>query len=141
MENQLVLDKVTFPGMAIAFVFSFFLPEPFLREPGVRSALLGGATGSGIMALIYFIVFLIFRREGLGFGDVKMAALIGLMVGFPLVIEALLLSWISGGLVAAILLALKVKGRMDKIPSATFMAVAAMVTLLWGQAIYNWYLP
>ena len=127
--------------MVIAFVFSFFSPEPFLPEQGVRSALLGGATGSGIMALIYIIVFLVFRREGLGFGDVKMAALIGLMVGFPLVLEALLLSWISGGLVAAILMALKIKGRMDKIPSATFMAVAAMVTLVWGQAIYNWYLP
>ena len=136
LENQLVLDKVTYPGMIIAFVFSFFLPEP-----GVRSVLVGGAVGSGVMAMIYIAVFLIFRREGLGFGDVKMAALIGLMVGFPLVIEALLLSWISGGVVAAILLAFKIKGRQDMIPSATFMAIAAMVTLLWGQVIYRWYMP
>ena len=136
LEHQLVLDKVSYPGMAIAFVFSFFLPEP-----GVRSALLGGATGSGIMALLYIIVFLIIRAEGLGWGDVKMAAVMGLMTGFPLVIVALLLSWLSGGLVAAILLALKAKGRKDMIPTATFMALSTIITLLWGQAIYEWYMP
>ena len=57
LENQLVLDKVSYPGMVIAFIFSFFLPEP-----GVRSSLLGGVIGSGIMALIYVAVFLIFSR-------------------------------------------------------------------------------
>lgn len=136
LENQLVLDKVSYPAMAIAFVFSFFQPGP-----GVRSALLGGVIGSAVMALIFIISFVIFSREGIGLGDVKMAALVGLMVGFPLVIEALLLSWISGGLVAGVLLALKIRGRKDIIPTATFMAVATMVTLLWGQAIYQWYMP
>jgi len=135
------MDKVSYPGIAIAFVFSFFRPgirtfSFFWPGIGVESALLGGVLGLVVMALIVII-----SRGGMGWGDVKMAALIGLMTGFPLVIVALLLSWIGGGLVAAILLALKIKGRKDMIPSATFMAVAAMVTLLWGQTIYHWYLP
>ena len=84
--------------------------------------------------------FIIYRR-GMGMGDVKLGALVGLMTGFPLVIVAILLSWITGGLVAAMLLVLKIKSLKDPIPSATFMAVAAMVTLLWGQEIWQWYLP
>jgi leader peptidase (prepilin peptidase)/N-methyltransferase len=75
----------------------------------------------------------------MGMGDIKLAALVGLMTGYPLVILALVLSWISGGIIAGILLALKIKGRKDPIPAAVFMVIAALVTLLWGQDIWNWY--
>jgi leader peptidase (prepilin peptidase)/N-methyltransferase len=101
----------------------------------VVSSLIGGAIGLGAMALPYIIY-----RRGMGMGDVKLGALVGLMTGFPLVFVAILLSWIVGGVVAAILLALKIKGLKDPIPSATFLAASAMVTLLWGQAIWQWYL-
>ena len=155
LENQLVLDKVTYPGMVIVFVFSFFWPgvqEVSGLGGGAISQAVGSLAGEavaqaaisllgGVLGLLVMALIVIVSRGGMGWGDVKMAALIGLMVGFPLVIEALLLSWISGGVVAAILLALKLKGTKDRIPSATFMAVATMVTLLWGQAIYRWWLP
>lgn len=139
LENQLVLDKVIYPGMAIAFVFSFFwsgvrpFSYPWLKF-GVESALIGGVLGLAMMALPYIIY-----RSGIGLGDVKLGALVGLMTGYPLVFVAIFLSWISGGLIAAVLLALKIKGRKDPIPSATFLTVAAMVTVLWGQAIWQWY--
>lgn len=146
LEKQLVLDKVIYPGMALAFAFSFFFfwpwPEPewISALPGEAlgravSSLAGGAIGLAAMAL----PFIIYRR-GMGMGDVKLGALVGLMTGFPLVFVAILLSWIAGGVVAAILLALKIKGLKDPIPSATFLASSAMVTLLWGQAIWRWYL-
>ena len=130
LENQLVLDKIIYPGMALAFAFSFFWPEL-----GVISSLEGGAIGLAAMAL----PFIIYRR-GMGMGDVKLGALVGLMSGYPLVFVALLLAVISGGLVAAILLAFKIKKRSDPIPFAPFLATSAMVTLLWGQAIWQWYL-
>ena len=130
LENQLVLDKVIYPGMALALAFSFFWPEL-----GVVSSLIGGAIGLAAMAL----PFIIYRR-GMGMGDVKLGALVGLMSGYPLVAIALLLAVITGGLVAAILLAFKIKKRSDPIPFAPFLATSAMVTLLWGQAIWQWYL-
>ena len=130
LENQLVLDKVIYPAMALALAFSFFWPGL-----GVISALEGGALGLVVIALIVLIY-----PPGMGWGDVKMAALVGLMTGFPLVIIALLLSVITGGLVGAILLAFKIKRRKDPIPFAPFLATSAMVTLLWGQEIYQWYL-
>lgn len=140
LENQLVLDKVTYPGMALAIAFSFFWPgvrtfSIFWPKLGVESALVGGILGAVVIALIVLIY-----PPGMGWGDVKAAALVGLMTGFPLVIVAILLWWISGGLVGAILLAFKIKKRKDTLPSATFLAVSAMVTLLWGQAIWQWYL-
>ncbi len=146
LENQLVLDRVTYPGMAIAFAFSFFRPEVktfsfFWPVLGVESALLGGAIGAAIYTIIIKITRVIYGRDAMGWGDMKMAALIGLMVGFPLVIEALLLSWIAGGVVAVFWLVLRLKRRKDMMPAATFMAVATMVSLIWGQVIYTWWLP
>jgi len=130
LENQLVLDKVIYPGMALALVFSFFWPGL-----GMVSSLGGGALGLVVIALP-----LIIYRRGIGMGDVKLGALVGLMSGYPLVVIALLLSVITGGLVAAILLIFRIKKRKDPIPFAPFLATSAMVTLLWGQAIWQWYL-
>ena len=142
LEHQLVLDKITYPGMALAFAFAFFWPglgviSPLGGEALGRavSSLAGGALGLAVMALP-----LIIYRRGMGMGDVKLGALVGLMTGFPLVVVALLLSVITGGLVAAILLVFRVKKRGDAIPFAPFLATSAMVTLLWGQAIWEWYL-
>ena len=142
LENQLVLDKVIYPGMALALAFSFFWPglEGIGALPGealgrVVSSLAGGAIGMAAMAL----PFIIYRR-GMGMGDVKLGALVGLMSGYPLVAIALLLAVITGGLVAALLLVFKIKKRSDPIPFAPFLATSAMVTLLWGQAIWQWYL-
>lgn len=154
LENQLVLDKVTYPAMALALAFSFFWPG--IREVGE----LGGSTISqavssvageaisravislagGVLGLVAIALPFIIYRRGMGMGDVKLGALVGLMTGYPLVLVALLLSVITGGLVGTILLVFRVKKRSDPIPFAPFLATSAMVTLLWGQAIYQWYL-
>ncbi|MFC2044275.1 prepilin peptidase [Chloroflexota bacterium] len=129
LENQLVLDKVVYPGMVIALAFSFF------SDLRVVIALVGGVIGLAAMGLPYIIY-----RRGMGLGDVKLGALVGLMTGYPLVVVAWLLAVISGGLVAGILLAFRIKKRREPIPFAPFLATSAIVTLLWGQAIYKWYL-
>ncbi len=143
LENQLVLDMVTYPGMVLAFAFSFFWPGLGVIGPlggeaigRMFSSVAGGALGLAAMAL----PFIIYRR-GMGLGDVKLGALVGLMSGYPLVFVTLLLSVIAGGLVGAILLVFKIKKRSDPIPFAPFLALSAMITLLWGQAISQWYLP
>jgi len=154
LEYQLILDKISCPAMALAFVFSFFWPgikEVSLLGGGTISQAVSSLAGEavaqamislagGLLGLVVMSIPIIIYPPGMGWGDVKLAALVGLMTGYPLVIVALLLSWISGGLIAAVLLALKIKGRKDPIPSGTFLAASAMVTLLWGQVIWQWYL-
>ena len=140
LENQLVLDKVVYPGMALALAFSFFWPGlegiPLLGGAFGRmvSSLAGGILGLAAMALPFLIY-----RGGMGMGDVKLGALIGLMTGYPLVFVAWLLSVITGGLVGVILLTFKIKKRKDPLPFAPFLATSAMVTVLWGQTIWQWY--
>jgi leader peptidase (prepilin peptidase)/N-methyltransferase len=141
LEQELILNIVVFPAMILAFAFSFFWGgfEEFWPKIGpgfVLSALLGGAVGFVLMLLPYLIT----RGRGMGYGDVKLAALIGLMSGFPLVLVALLVGIIAGGLVAVFLLVSRaVKSRKAAIPYGPFLAVGAMVALIWGDKIFQWW--
>jgi leader peptidase (prepilin peptidase)/N-methyltransferase len=74
----------------------------------------------------------------MGWGDVKMAALIGLVTGYPLIFVALVLAIILGGLVAIMLLLFKKKGRKEGIPFGPYLSLAAIVTLLFGTEMLDW---
>jgi len=133
LEQKLILNKIVYPTAIIAIIINIFLPDLGLKN--FLFGLLGGAIGFVILllpALIY--------SKGMGWGDVKMAGLIGLMVGYPRIFVAVLGSVILGGLVAIFLLVTKKKGRKEGIPFGPFLALATMVALVWGQPILNWYL-
>ena len=100
----------------------------------VASAGLGGLLGLGVMLAIY-----VAARGGMGGGDVKLGALIGVVLGVPLTFVALAVSFVVGGLVALLLLALRVRQRKEAIPFGPFLAGAAILVLFYGFPIYDWY--
>ena len=130
LEQGLILNKVVYPATAIALIIA-----AVTDTPGIVKALIGGGLGLGVMLLVALVF-----RGGMGWGDVKMAGLIGVMVGFPGILVALLLAIVGGGLTAVILLALKVRGRKETMPFGPFLSLATMVTLLWGDTLATWYL-
>jgi leader peptidase (prepilin peptidase)/N-methyltransferase len=137
LEYGLILNKVVYPSMVVALLLAL-LPQPWLTQmiiSGIANAALGGAIGFGI-----FLLIAIASRGGMGWGDVKLAALIGLATGFPLVFLSIIMGAILGGIVAVVLVVAKKRNRRQTIPFGPFLALAAMVTLLWGSNILNWYL-
>jgi leader peptidase (prepilin peptidase)/N-methyltransferase len=140
LEHRLILNKVVYPVMGVALLLSALFSFPdFLPQTDIVPGIIQAAIGGGIGLVLFFLVVL-FSRGGMGWGDVKMAALIGLVTGLPLVFVALLLGIIAGGLVAGFLLALKIKKRKEAIPFGPFLSLATIVTLLWGSDILSWYL-
>jgi len=140
LERGLILNKVIYPTAAIALIISAFTSDPMLKWPGwwesgIVEALIGGGIGLVVMLLLALLY-----RGGIGFGDVKMAGLMGIMVGFPRIMVALLLAILGGGLVAGILLDLKLKGRKEAIPFGPFLSLATATALLWGHDLITWYL-
>jgi len=130
LEQGLILNKVVYPAIGVALII-----DVFASDPGIVNGLIGGGVG-----LVVMLVLALVSRGGRGWGDVKMAGLMGVMVGFPGIAAALLLGIVSGGLVAGLLLALKIKGRKEAIAFGPFLSLATMVTLLWGHDLINWYL-
>jgi leader peptidase (prepilin peptidase)/N-methyltransferase len=138
LEHRLILNKIVYPAMAVALLLSIFFSIFSIQStivPGIKEAAIGGGIGFGLFLLVALI-----SRGGMGWGDVKMAALIGLVTGLPLTFVALLMGVILGGLVAGLLLALKIKKRKEAVPFGPFLSVATIVTLLWGSYILDWYL-
>lgn len=143
-EHQLILNKVTYPAAIIALLLlgadSVFpgagILENFRMIP--QPSILSGLIAGGIAFTFFLIVFLINPR-GLGMGDIKLVALIGLVMGIPFSIAALLIGIIFGGIVAIIILSLKLKGRKDVIAYGTFLATGPIIMLMWGNEIWNWY--
>jgi leader peptidase (prepilin peptidase)/N-methyltransferase len=101
---------------------------------------MGAATGFLFLLLPFLISFLFYPQGGMGEGDIKLGILIGLATGFPLALLALVIGAILGGLVASVLLLLRIKGRKEAIPFGPFLSLATIVTLLWGSDFLGWYL-
>jgi leader peptidase (prepilin peptidase)/N-methyltransferase len=151
LEHKLILNKVTYPMAVVALVILAadsltsvsLVPGDFaflpLDKPIILSGVIGGAVGSGFFFLVIIIYLLLFRREGMGLGDVKLAGLIGLVTGWPMVIVALFIGIIIGGLVSIALLLLRLKGRKDAVPFGSLLAIGPIVTFFWGVDILHWY--
>lgn len=130
IEHHLILNRVVYPAIAFAFLVPILTPGY-----GIISAGIGGATGAGILLPLALLF-----PSGMGMGDVKLAALIGLLVGFPQVFIALLIGFILGGAVAGGLLLAGLKGRKDPIPLAPFLTAGLITTMLYGEEILRFYL-
>jgi leader peptidase (prepilin peptidase)/N-methyltransferase len=145
-EHKLILNRVTLPAAIVALVIlaldSIFPHSLILGNlilfpqdtPAILSGVIAGAIG-----FVFFLIIFLINPRGMGMGDVKLAGLIGLVTGFPLVIVGLLIGIFIGGLAAIALLLLRLKGRKDLIAYGTFLAIGPIVTLLWGTDIYYWY--
>jgi len=147
LEHQLVLNKISYPAMALALVIAIFQPPPELIAlnlawpwSGIVNALMGGAMGLVLISAVYYLYLWIRKQEGFGGGDFKLVILMGLVTGSGMIIMALTLGAILGGLVGIILLLLKLKKRKEPLPFGSFLVISAMLTLIWGSDILNWYL-
>lgn len=127
LEHRLILNVVILPAILIAGIGSLISPSPL-------SALAGGLIG---FASFYLIALA--RKGGMGGGDVKLAAFIGLTTGFPSVIVALLIAILAGGATALLLVLTRVKGLKSYIPYGPFLVIGGLVALIYGPQIMAWY--
>ena len=134
LQHQILPNVITVPGIVIGFVLSFFLP------PGWFSSLLGIALGGGVLLLIMEAYARARGFEGLGMGDVKMLAMIGAFLGWPLMLLTLVLGSFAGSVIGVGLMASRRGGMKTALPFGTFLAVGALVAAVTGDAILQWYL-
>lgn len=129
LGHWVIPNKVVLPGIAAGLLLTLFAqPEQPLRP------FLGLALGGGIFLLLATI-----KPQGLGGGDVKLAAFMGVFLGSA-VLVALFVGLVSGALVGLVLVALGIKGRRDYIPFGPFLSLGGVVALLGGPEIIRWYL-
>jgi prepilin signal peptidase PulO-like enzyme (type II secretory pathway) len=130
LEYRLVLNVVVLPAILFGLACS-----PLFPDLGWKSSLLGGLVG---FALFFLIARL--YPGGMGWGDVKLAAFVGVTSGFPEVIVALGVGILVGGIIAILLLFTRRSGLKSGIPYGPFLVVGGLVGLFYGPEIVDWYL-
>jgi leader peptidase (prepilin peptidase)/N-methyltransferase len=135
LNEQIVPDVISLPGIVIGFILSFFVPYISF----VNSAL-GVVVGGGIISVIGLAGSVIFKKEAMGGGDIKLAAMIGAFLGWRYTIISLFFGFFLGALTGIILIMTKIKKREDAIPFGPFIALGSIITLLWGEKILSWYI-
>ena len=133
LRHQVLPNAITLPGMVIGLLCSVFL------EPGWDDALLGVLAGGGTLLAIAGGYLLVRGREGLGLGDVKMLAMIGAFLGWPLALVTLAWASLLGATVGIGMLRIAGLGWQHPLPLGSFLALAAVAASLVGERFLDWY--
>ncbi|EES48273.1 prepilin peptidase [Clostridium botulinum] len=112
----------------------FMAIDFFVNKNSISTYVLGGLIGFLALAIIVIIT------KGMGIGDAEITLVCGLFLGIKGVIVTLFLGIIIGGIVAIIILALKLKDAKDAMAFGPCLSVAALMYILWGDTIINVYL-
>ena len=140
-DHQLLPDLVTLPGFGVGLAAAWF--NPFLGDPGwprIVAAVVGAALGSGVLWGIGALYSRLRGVEAMGFGDVKMMALVGAFTGPAGVAVTMFAASVVGAITGLALIPLKGKTLQNALPFGCFLAPAAIVALLWGRAAVSAYL-
>jgi leader peptidase (prepilin peptidase)/N-methyltransferase len=125
LDVQLLPDVLTLPGTVCAILAA-------LLSHTMREAMFGMLVGAGLLFLVAEVYFRIRKIEGMGFGDVKLAAMFGALLGGPLSLLTILLAAFAGSIVGVVIMA-RGRGTMrTALPFGVFLAPAAMIAYLWG---------
>lgn len=131
LEHRLIFNKVIWPATAVALLASLVVsPE----ENNIRLAVVGALAGFVIFYLFYWLAQFLYgaERVPLGYGDVKLALLMGAMLGFHRILFALILGIFLGGFFSLALLLSRRVNRDTALPYGQYLALAGIVMLIWG---------
>ena len=135
IATQLIPDSILITGAIIGVLLALFGDAI-----SIENSLIGGAVMSGTFFLIALLGEKIFKKESMGFGDVKLSAMIGIFIGWKLALLAIFLSTIFGSIIGmgGIIL-----GRMKfgkPFWFGPFISLGAFVSGLWGEDILRLYI-
>jgi leader peptidase (prepilin peptidase)/N-methyltransferase len=155
LEKRLLPDELTLGGAVIGFAFSFFVPVPdFMAQAllwmfganvqGRAHWVLESAVGALLPAIFLWgggwIYYKIRKQEGLGFGDVKLIAMVGSFLGLRGALLTLVLGSISGSILGyGYIKATHRDAATYALPFGTFLGASALVAALAGQRFLGWY--
>jgi len=134
LDTMEIPDLLSLPGIVLGLALSFFTPRLLWWQ-----SLLGIIAGGGIFYLIATGFAFLRHKEGLGGGDIKLLAMIGAFIGWKGVAFTILVSSVSGMIIALPLMWRSGKSLGSALPFGPFLAFGAVSYIFWGELFYHWY--
>ena len=135
LYHQIIPDVISLPGIGVGLLTSLVIPQVTFFN-----SLVGILLGGGSLFLVATLYEWIFKREGMGGGDVKLLAMIGAFLGWKAVILTILLSSLIGSITGILIMILKGKDFKYAIPFGPFLSLGAVIALFYGENLIRWYL-
>ena len=132
LNVRLLPNVITLPGIAVGLAFSLVLP------PGLRDALIGAVACSLALWGTGEAVGRLLGKDALGFGDVKMVAMMGAFLGWQLTLVSLFFASTLGSLIGLAIVAI-LRDRDYQIPLGSFLAIGGVAAALFGEPLVAWY--
>ncbi len=141
-DTQLLPDSIVLPMLWLGLIMSLFNPvegaHTLFIDP--RNAIIGAAAGYLSLWSVFHLFKLLTGKEGMGYGDFKLLAVLGAWLGYEKLPLIILLSAVVGACVGISLIVLRKQGRDVPIPFGPFLAAAGWIAMLWGDQIIAGYL-
>ncbi|MBI4779524.1 prepilin peptidase [Candidatus Falkowbacteria bacterium] len=125
----LILDIITLPACLIMLIFNLFLN--FSLWNLLISGIIGGS--------FFLIQFVVSRGRWIGGGDIRLGLLMGLALGWPGVLAAVIIAYFIGSIVGVGLILAGKKRWGSEVPLGIFLSAGTIITLFWQTQIINWY--
>lgn len=142
-EHLIIPDRVTLGGIAAGLFFSAVMPS-LHQAPTLLSGLgwsaVGAASGWGILWAVAVVGRVIFKKDAMGFGDVKLLGAIGAFLGWRAVLFTLIVSSFVGSLAGVTMVLTGRKQMQSRIPYGPYLALAALLWIFWGQTWWQAYM-
>jgi len=134
-DTQYLPDQIVLPFLWLGLILN--LNNTFTD---IESAIIGAAAGYLSLWSVYQLFKLITKKEGMGFGDFKLLALLGAWMGWQYLPLIIILSSLVGSIIGISLILFKKHQREIPIPFGPYLAIAGWIALLWGDEINQSYL-
>ncbi len=133
LETFSLPDALTFPGIVLGLAFSWWFGQ-------LQDALIGAVAGYWVFWLVAKLFLLITGREGMGYGDFKLLAMLGAFMGWQALPFIILTSSVVGLVIGSTFLLLSRRGIRAEIPFGPYLALAGIIWFVAGNEITAWYL-
>ena len=137
-KYQIIPDEISYGGIALGLIFSLFYPSlqgASLWYLGLFNSVRGLLVGGGLIYVTGVIGKLIFKKDAMGGGDVKLMAMIGAFLGPKLIILVFFMAPFFGSAVGIIM---KIKYKADIIPYGPYLSLATVVVAFLGKDILRY---
>jgi len=141
IDHRIIPDGLVIFGAVVGALWVVFSAFFNLGAPDVPDALLGALAGAAPLFLVDRLCLIIIKKDGFGFGDVKLMAMAGLYTGWQHILTALFVAVIAGGLYGGVLLVTRRAGRGDYFAFGPFLAAGVLIAAMHGEALIKFFFP